>query len=159
MPSCAWYMTFSKVYSADVIFADADLEGAVEWAMLGIFLNQGQICSAGSRILVEESFHDTFVNRLVERASNITLGNPLNNPDMGPIVNEIQMKRVLEYIEVGKREGAKCILGGYRYQEGECKNGYFIKPTIFDKCSSEMRIVNEEIFGPVVSIQTLKTEK
>ena len=145
--------------SPNVIFADADLEGAVEWAMLGIFLNQGQICSAGSRIIVEESFHDKFVKRLVERANNITLGNPLNNPDMGPIVNEIQMNRVLEYIDAGKKEGAKCILGGYRYTEGECKNGYFIKPTIFDDCSSEMKIVKEEIFGPVVTIQKFKTEK
>ena len=145
--------------SPNVIFKDADLEGAVEWAMLGIFLNQGQICSAGSRILVEESFHDEFVKRLVERANNITLGNPLNNPDMGPIVNEIQMNRVLDYIEIGKKEGAKCICGGYRYLEGECKNGYFIKPTIFDECSSDMRIVKEEIFGPVVTIQTFKTEK
>ena len=145
--------------SPNVIFKDADLEGAVEWAMLGIFLNQGQICSAGSRILVEESFHDEFVKRLVERANNITIGNPLNNPDMGPIVNEIQMNRVLDYIEIGKKEGAKCICGGYRYLEGECKNGYFIKPTIFDECSSDMRIVKEEIFGPVVTIQTFKTEK
>ena len=145
--------------SPNVIFKDADLEGAVEWAMLGIFLNQGQICSAGSRILVEESFHDEFGKRLVERANNINLGNPLNNPDMGPIVNEIQMNRVLDYIEIGKKEGAKCICGGYRYLEDECKNGYFIKPTIFDECSRDMRIVKEEIFGPVVTIQTFKTEK
>lgn len=144
--------------SPNVIFADADLEGAVEWAMIGIFLNQGQICSAGSRILVEESFHDKFLKRLIERANNITIGNPLKNPDMGPIVNEIQMKRVLDYIEIGKAEGAKLVLGGYRYTEGECAKGYFIKPTIFDACTSDMRIVKEEIFGPVVTIQTFKTE-
>ena len=89
--------------SPNIIFSDCDLEGAVEWAMLGIFLNQGQICSAGSRILVEESIHDKFVKRFKERADNITLGNPLNNPDMGPIVNEIQMNRVLSYIEIGKK--------------------------------------------------------
>ncbi len=145
--------------SPNVIFADADLEGAVEWAMLGIFLNQGQICSAGSRILVEEKFHDQFVKRLVERANNITLGNPMNNPDMGPIVNEIQMNRVLNYIEVGKLEGAKLVAGGYRYTDGECKNGYFVKPTIFDCCSRDMTIVRDEIFGPVVTIQTFKTEE
>ena len=145
--------------SPNVIFADADLEGAVEWAMIGIFLNQGQICSAGSRILVEESFHDKFVKRLIERSSHITIGNPMDNPDMGPIVNEIQMNRVLDYIEIGKEEGAKCVYGGHRYIVGDCAKGYFIKPTIFDKCTSDMRIVREEIFGPVVTIQTFKTEQ
>lgn len=145
--------------SPNIIFADSDLEGAVEWAMLGIFLNQGQICSAGSRILVEEKFHDEFVKRLVERANNITLGNPMNNPDMGPIVNETQMNRVLNYIFTGIKENAKLIAGGYRYTEGECKNGYFIKPTIFDYCDRDMTIVKEEIFGPVVTIQTFKTEE
>ena len=145
--------------SPNIIFSDCDLEGAVEWAMLGIFLNQGQICSAGSRILVEESIHDKFVKRFKERADNITLGNPLNNPDMGPIVNEIQMNRVLSYIEIGKKEGAKLLTGGYRYTKGECINGYFIKPTIFDCCNSNMTIVKEEIFGPVVTIQTFKDEK
>ena len=144
--------------SPNVIFADADLEGAVEWAMIGIFLNQGQICSAGSRILVEESFHDKFVKRLIERASHITIGNPMDNPDMGPIVNEIQMNRVLDYIEIGKDEGAKCVFGGHRYIVGDCAKGYFVKPTIFDHCTSDMRIVKEEIFGPVVTIQTFKTE-
>lgn len=145
--------------SPNVIFADADLEGAVEWAMIGIFFNQGQICSAGSRILVEESLHDKFVERLKERAEAITLGNPLDNPDMGPIVNEIQMARVLEYIEIGKKEGATLVTGGYRLDTKECKNGYFIKPTIFDNCTSDMRIVKEEIFGPVVVISTFKTEE
>ena len=145
--------------SPNVIFSDADLEGAVEWAMIGIFLNQGQICSAGSRILVEEKYHDKFLKRLIERANNITIGNPMNNPDMGPIVNETQMNRVLEYIEIGKKEGAKCVAGGYRYTEGECAKGFFIKPTIFDECNSDMRIVKEEIFGPVVTIQTFKTEE
>ena len=145
--------------SPNVIFADADLEGAVEWAMIGIFLNQGQICSAGSRILVEESFHDKFVKRLIERASHITIGNPVDNPDMGPIVNEIQMNRVLDYIEIGKDEGAKCVFGGHRYIVGDCAKGYYVKPTIFDRCTSDMRIVKEEIFGPVVTIQTFKTEE
>lgn len=145
--------------SPNVIFADADLEGAVEWAMIGIFFNQGQICSAGSRILVEESLHDKFVSRLKERAEAITLGNPLDNPDMGPIVNEIQMKRILDYIEIGKKEGAKLVCGGYKVEDGDLKKGYFIKPTIFDNCTSDMRIVKEEIFGPVVVVSTFKTEE
>ena len=145
--------------SPNVIFADADLEGAVEWAMVGIFLNQGEICSAGSRILVEESIHDVFVKRLVERANAITIGNPLDNPDMGAMVSESHMNKVLAYIEKGKAEGATLACGGERYTEGECAKGYFLRPTVFDNCTSDMTIVKEEIFGPVVTVQTFKTEK
>ena len=89
----------------------------------------------------------------------MTLGNPLNNPDMGPLVSEKHMQDVLNYIEIGKKEGAKLVCGGYRYEEGECAKGYFVRPTIFDECTSEMRIVQEEIFGPVVTIQTFETEE
>lgn len=145
--------------SPNIIFSDADLEGAVEWAMIGIFMNQGEICSAGSRILVEESFHDAFVKRLVERANAITIGDPLKNPDIGAIVSKKQMERVLSYCEKGKAEGAKCLCGGERYTEGECAKGYFIRPTVFDNCTDDMTIVKEEIFGPVVTIQTFKTEE
>lgn len=145
--------------SPNVIFADADLEGAVEWAMIGIFLNQGEICSAGSRILVEESIHDAFVKRLVERANAITIGNPLNDPDMGAMVSESHMNRVLAYIEKGKAEGATLACGGERYTEGECAKGYFVRPTVFDNCTPDMTIVKEEIFGPVVTVQSFKTEK
>ena len=91
--------------SPNIIFADADLEGAVEWAMIGIFFNQGEVCSAGSRILIEESFKETFLRRLVERTNAITLGNPLNNPDMGPMVSESQMNDVLRFIRKGVEEG------------------------------------------------------
>ena len=145
--------------SPNVIFADADLEGAVEWAMIGIFLNQGEICSAGSRILVEESMKDQFVKRLAERANAITIGNPLENPDMGPLVSESHMKKVLAYIEKGKSEGATLVCGGERYTEGDCAKGYYVRPTIFDDCTDDMTIVKEEIFGPVVTVQTFKTEE
>ncbi len=145
--------------SPNIIFADADLEGAVEWAMLAIFLNQGAICSAGSRILVEESFADTFVKRLAERANAITIGNPLENPDMGAIVSESQMNKILGYIQKGIEEGATLVCGGERYTEGECAKGYFIRPTIFKDCTNDMTIVKEEIFGPVVTVQTFKTEQ
>lgn len=145
--------------SPNVIFADADLEGAVEWAMVGIFFNQGEICSAGSRILIEESIKDKFVKRLAERANAITLGNPLENPDMGPLVSESHMNKVLDYIKKGIKEGAKLVCGGERYTEGECAKGYFVRPTIFDDCTDDMTIVKEEIFGPVVTIQTFKTEQ
>ncbi len=82
----------------------------------------------------------------------------MNNPDMGPLVSEEHMNTVLNYIEIGKQEGAKCICGGQRYTEGECARGYFVRPTIFDECTSDMRIVKEEIFGPVVTVQTFETE-
>ncbi len=145
--------------SPNVIFADADLEGAVEWAMIGIFLNQGEICSAGSRIIIEESIKDKFVKRLAERADAITIGNPLDNPDMGPLVSESHMNRVLSYIQSGIDEGATLVCGGERYTEGECGKGYYVRPTIFDNCTDEMKIVREEIFGPVVTVQTFRTEK
>ena len=127
--------------------------------MIGIFFNQGEVCSAGSRILIEESFKETFLRRLVERTNAITLGNPLNNPDMGPMVSESQMNDVLGFIRKGVEEGATLVCGGARYTEGECAKGYFVQPTIFDNCTSEMTIVREEIFGPVVTIQTFRTEE
>jgi len=145
--------------SPNVIFADADLEGAVEWAMIGIFFNQGEVCSAGSRIIIEESIKDRFVARLAERANAITLGNPLNNPDMGPLISEKHMNTVLQYIKSGVEEGATLVCGGSRYTEGECKEGFFVRPTVFDHCTSSMRIVKEEIFGPVVTIQSFTSEE
>lgn len=145
--------------SPNIIFADADLDGAVEWAMIGIFLNQGEICSAGSRILIEESIKDEFVKRLVKKANAITIGNPLENPDMGPLVSESHMKKVLGYIRKGVEEGATLLCGGERYTEGECEKGYFVRPTVFDDCTDNMTIVKEEIFGPVVTVQTFQTEQ
>lgn len=145
--------------SPNVIFADTDLDAAVEWAMIGIFFNQGEVCCAGSRIIIEKSIKDEFVTRFVERANNMTLGNPLDNPDMGPLVSEKHMNDVLDYIEIGKQEGAELLCGGYRYTEGACSKGFFVRPAIFDNCTGDMRIVREEIFGPVVTIQTFETEE
>ena len=145
--------------SPNIIFADSDLEQAVEWAMIGIFMNQGEICSGGSRILIESSMHDRFVSRLVERAEAMTIGNPLENPDIGAMVSESHMNKVLEYIETGKKEGAICLCGGKRCTEGNCEKGFFIRPTVFDGCDSSMTIVREEIFGPVVTVQTFDSEE
>lgn len=145
--------------SPNIIFADADIDGAVEWAMIGIFLNQGEICSAGSRIIIEDSIKDKFVSRLAERANAITIGNPLENPDMGALVSESHMNRVLGYIKSGIDEGATLVCGGERYTEGDAAKGYFVRPTVFDDCTDDMSIVREEIFGPVVTVQTFKTEE
>ena len=144
--------------SPNIIFADTDLDAVVEWAMLGIFFNQGEVCCAGSRIIIERSVKDEFVRRFAERAERMTLGNALDNPDMGPLVSEKHMNDVLSYIELGKQEGARLVCGGTRYTEGKCAEGYFVKPAIFDGCTADMRIVREEIFGPVATIQTFETE-
>lgn len=146
--------------SPNVIFADTDLDLAVDYGLFGIFYGTGQVCSAGSRILVEESIYDDYVKLLVEKAEKIKVGPGLDpTSNMGPIVSEIQMQRVLEYIEIGKAEGAKVATGGVRLTEGELANGFFIAPTIFVDVNNDMRIVQEEIFGPVVTVQKFKTEE
>lgn len=145
--------------SPNVIFADADLDGAVEWAMIGIFLNQGEVCAAGSRIILEKSIKDRFLEKLIKKTKAMTIGDPMKNPDIGPLVTEGHMKKVLDYIDKGVAEGAKLVCGGRRYTEGKCANGYYVLPTIFDGCTSDMTIVKEEIFGPVVTIQTFETEQ
>ena len=145
--------------SPNVIFADADLDAAVEWAMIGIFFNQGEVCAAGSRIIIEESIHDEFISKLKAKTLNMTIGNPMENPDIGPIITEKDMEKVLSYIKSGIDEGATLVCGGKRYTEKECAGGYFVLPTVFDNCTSDMKIVREEIFGPVVTVQTFKTEE
>ena len=144
--------------SPNIIFADADIDGAVEWAMIGIFFNQGEVCSAGSRIIIEKSIKDEFVKRLAKKANAMTIGNGVDNPDLGPVITEQHMERVLDYIKSGIDEGATLVCGGERYTEGDCAKGYFIRPTIFDNCRSDMKVVREEIFGPVVTVQTFDTE-
>jgi betaine-aldehyde dehydrogenase len=144
--------------SPNIIFADADLEGAVEWAMIGIFFNQGQVCSAGSRILIEESLKERFVARLAERANAMTIAYGMQDPDVAAIVSEAQLHKVLGFIERAREQGARLVCGGERYTEGECAKGFFVRPTIFDGCTPDMEIVREEVFGPVVTIQTFTSE-
>jgi len=145
--------------SPNVIFADADIGAAVEWAMIGIFFNQGEVCAAGSRIIIEESIHDEFVSKLKAKVEHMTIGDPMKNPDIGPIITEKDMEKVLSYIKSGVEEGATLVCGGKRYTEKGCGKGFFVLPTIFDNCTSRMKIVREEIFGPVVTVQTFKTEQ
>lgn len=146
--------------SPNIIFADADLEAAVDWTLFAIFINQGEVCSAGSRLLLEESIHDKFLERLVERTQNIKVGPGLEEDvEMGPLISETHLKRVLDYIEIGHQEGAKLLCGGHRILEGNLGKGYFVEPTIFTGTSPDMRIVQEEIFGPVLVVQKFKDEK
>jgi aldehyde dehydrogenase (NAD+) len=132
--------------SPNIIFNDADLEQAVNWAAHGIFWNHGQTCCAGSRIFVQEGIYDEFLKRFTERAKAIKIGNPFGEGvDQGPQVSQIQYDRIMSYIESGKADGAKVHLGGERHGN----EGYFINPTIFTDVKPEMKIVREEIFGPV----------
>jgi aldehyde dehydrogenase (NAD+) len=135
--------------SANIILADADLDAAVKAAASGIFFNSGQVCSAGSRILAHEAVYDEVVERLVARARAIRVGDPRQpGTGMGPLVSRIQMNRVLEYIEIGRREGATLATGGARFGD----TGYFVSPTVFADVEHRMRISQEEIFGPVASV-------
>ncbi len=146
--------------SPNIIFADADFEIAVDYALFGIFAGAGQVCSSGSRILVEESIYERFVNRYVERAKQIKVG-PGNDPDteMGPLVSEEHLNKVVSYIEIGKEEGARVVCGGNRIMKDSLDKGYFVEPTVFVDVNPSMRIVREEIFGPVVVIQKFKDEQ
>jgi aldehyde dehydrogenase (NAD+) len=142
--------------SANIIFPDADLEAAVKAASAGIFFNSGQVCSAGSRILVHEAVYDQVVERLVARAKAVRVGNPRDRATtMGPLVSSLQMKRVLDYIEVGQREGARIVAGGSRLGE----RGFFVSPTVFADVEHGMRISQEEIFGPVAAVLRFRDEE
>lgn len=146
--------------SPNIVFADADFETAVDYALFGIFSNQGQVCSAGSRLLLEKTLYDRFIAELAERAQQITVGPGMDeSTEMGPLISEEQMNRVLSYIEIGKEEGASLLCGGYRLTENGLEHGFFIAPTIFIDTKPDMRIVQEEIFGPVLVIQTFETEE
>ncbi len=139
--------------SPNIVFADADLDAAVEGAYFGLFFNQGQCCCAGSRLFVEEKIHDKLVDRLVERAKSQSVGDPFDAATtQGPQVSQEQCDRVLGYIESGRSEGAKLLTGGKRLGD----RGYFIEPTVFDGVRDDMKIAREEIFGPVMNVLTFK---
>jgi len=124
------------------------------WALIAIFTASGQICTAGSRLLLDNRVYEEFMDKLLERTRGLRVGPGLENPDLGPVVSKAQMERVLNYIEVGKGEGAALSIGGSRLTDGVLESGYFIAPTIFSGVKSGMRISQEEIFGPVLSVLT-----
>jgi aldehyde dehydrogenase (NAD+) len=139
--------------SPNIVFADADLDSAVNGAMLGLFLNQGQCCCAGSRLLVEEKIYGAMVERLAAASQKRKLGDPFDpTTEQGPQVDKTQFDKVLGYIEAGKREGARCVAGGERFGA----KGYFINPTVFADVKDEMKIATEEIFGPVMQVLKFK---
>ncbi len=139
--------------SPNIIFADADLDAAEVAAFKAIFNNKGEICSAGSRLLVDERIHDQLVERLVRRASRMKVGNPLDPAtDMGSQISAAQMERILAYVRSGIEEGAQLRCGGRRDTEGDKARGFFLQPTVFTEVKPQMKIAQEEIFGPVLSV-------
>lgn len=138
--------------SPDIVFSDADLDQAVPGTAWAIFRNSGQVCCAGSRLFVEQKVYDKFVARVAEYAATIKVGNGLDpGTQMGPLISKEQLERVTGYLQVGKQEGAKPVVGGARLTTGEFGKGYFVPPTVFDAVRPDMRIAKEEIFGPVVT--------
>ncbi len=140
--------------SPNIVFADADLDAAAIGSHVGLYLNQGQCCCAGSRLFVEEKVHDKFVEKLVQMNNSRKLGDPFDpETEQGPQVDQAQFDKILHYIEVGKNEGAKCLTGGERHGN----RGYYVKPTIFSGVNDEMKIAQDEIFGPVLSVLKFKS--
>ncbi len=142
--------------SPNIFFADADFEAAIDGALFGVFVNQGEVCSAGSRVLVERKIYKRFVDAMVEKARKITLGPPLSrDTKMGPLVSKAQYDRVREYQQIGKQE-AKLAIGGER---ADIAKGYYVQPTIFYDVDNNARIAREEIFGPVCTVIPFNDER
>ncbi|KUL82584.1 hypothetical protein ZTR_09364 [Talaromyces verruculosus] len=142
--------------SPNIVFPDANLENAISWINFGIYFNHGQCCCAGSRVLVHEAIYDKFLEAFKARAEKNKVGNPFEEGTyQGPQVSQLQFDRIMGYIDEGKKAGAKVVIGGERLGD----KGYYIKPTIFADVNNEMKIVQEEIFGPVCTVQKFKDEE
>lgn len=146
--------------SPNIVFADAEMDKAVEGVIGGIFHRSGQVCTAGSRLVIEKSIHDEFLDRLVGIARKYRVGDPLDpQTQMGPLISESQLNTVLGYIEKGQKEGAKLVVGGHRLEGKKYERGWYVEPTIFDEVTPNMTIAQEEIFGPVLSVITFSDER
>ncbi len=145
--------------SPNIVFADANLEDAANGAVSGIFAATGQSCIAGSRLLVQESIHDAFLEKLLAIAKTARLGDPMcMDTQIGPVTTRPQYEKVLGYIDIAKKEGAKLVLGGGPATRTECGKGWFVEPTVFADVKNNMRIAQEEVFGPVLSVIKFKDE-
>ncbi|MFT4195923.1 aldehyde dehydrogenase, partial [Ottowia sp.] len=146
--------------SPNVVFEDADIDQAVFGAISGIFAATGQTCIAGSRLLVQDSIHDAFVEKLVAVARTARMGDPMDmDTQVGPVTTPPQYRKVLDYIDIARKEGATAVLGGAKGDAPECGTGWFVQPTIFTGVTNDMRIAQEEVFGPVLSIIRFKDEE
>jgi acyl-CoA reductase-like NAD-dependent aldehyde dehydrogenase len=146
--------------SANIVFDDAKLDDAVKGAISGIFAATGQTCIAGSRLLVQESIHNEFLDKLVAFAKTARMGDPMSaDTQVGPVTTQPQYKKILGYIDIARGEGAKCVLGGGPAKRPECGDGWFVEPTIFSGVNNQMRIAREEVFGPVLSVIRFRDEE
>ena len=143
----------------NIVFADADLEVALDYALTAVFLHSGQVCSAGARLVVEESIHDEFVARLVERAQQIRLGGPFDDKaETGPLTSAAHRDKVEAYVAAGLAEGAVLRCGGRRPDDPALADGFYYLPTILDGCSRTMSVTQDESFGPVLTVETFTGE-
>jgi aldehyde dehydrogenase (NAD+) len=146
--------------SPNIVFEDADFEAAVMGAISGIFAATGQTCIAGSRLLVQRSIHDKFVKRLVEVARKAKIGDPMSTEThVGPVTTQPQYEKILHYIDVANEDGATCVLGGKPYTGEGVKGNRFVEPTVFTGVTNEMRIAQEEVFGPILSVIPFDAEE
>ena len=142
----------------NIIFADALLDEAIDFAVTAAFLHSGQVCSAGTRLIVERSVHDQVVNEIVRRAKQIRLGGPADlTAETGPLISEGHLKKVEEYLSKGLAEGAKLLVGGTRCTSEELSHGWFFPPTVLDECTTNMYCVQEESFGPILTVEVFDT--
>jgi (Z)-2-((N-methylformamido)methylene)-5-hydroxybutyrolactone dehydrogenase len=145
--------------SPNIVFADANMEDAVNGAVSGIFAATGQTCIAGSRLLLQESIHDVFLEKLLALAKTARMGDPMSlDTQVGPVTTRPQYEKVLGYIDIAKQEGAQLLLGGGAATRPECGKGWFVEPTVFSGVNNKMRIAQEEVFGPVLSVIKFKDE-
>ena len=146
--------------SPNIVFADANIEDAVNGAVSGIFAATGQTCIAGSRLLLQESIHDAFLEKLLALAKTARMGDPMSlDTQVGPVTTRPQYEKVLGYIDIAKKEGAKLLLGGGPATRPECGKGWFVEPTVFAGVNNKMRIAQEEVFGPVLSVIKFRDEE
>ncbi len=144
----------------NIIFADADFDTAVDQAMNAVFFHAGQICSAETRVIVEESIHDAFVEALVARVKKIHLGSGFEeDTQMGPLISQEHLDKVKAYVEDGVKEGAKVAVGGSRPTDPKLQNGFFYLPTVLTECTTDMSVVQHEGFGPVITVERFRDEK
>lgn len=143
----------------NIIFADADLPAAIDNALTAVFLHSGQVCSAGARLIVEKSIHDKVVNEIATRAEKIVLGGPFEaNAETGSLISQAHLEKIEKYVENALKEGAKLVAGGRRPTESHLQAGYFYRPTVLDDCNSKMQCVQDESFGPILTVEIFETE-
>jgi betaine-aldehyde dehydrogenase len=143
----------------NIVFDDADFDAALDLALTAVFLHSGQVCSAGARLLVQDTWHDRFVEALVERARTIRLGGPFDEKaETGSLISEAHLAKVSAHVDGAVAEGARLLCGGSRATEGALAEGYFYPPTVLDGCDASMRCVQEESFGPVLTVETFTDE-